>query len=152
MNFCRYCGSKLEEHAKFCTNCGKSIEVNDNINSNQTQTINYQANNNNNQPSTINYQYYQNNNPTSDGSGFIVAAIIMFVASYLLFFLHPFLFLLLRIGILGVLVTGFITYPKNTGIKIFFWGYIVILILDIILVVLSIIACNNLLESLSGCN
>ena len=35
MNFCRYCGSKLEEHAKFCTNCGKSIEVNDNINSTQ---------------------------------------------------------------------------------------------------------------------
>ena len=31
MNFCRYCGSKLESNAKFCTQCGNSTQPNNNV-------------------------------------------------------------------------------------------------------------------------
>lgn len=141
MNFCRYCGSKLESNAKFCTQCGNSTQPNNNV-----------GNTSNNQYEPINYQKCPESETKEGGTGFITAAIIMFIVSYLFFFVHPMISIILRVGLIGVLVTGFITYPKNTGIKILFWGYVFVIVIDIILIILSIIACNNFVHSLQGCS
>lgn len=136
MNYCQYCGAKLEENAKFCIKCGKNI----------------QNNNLNNQYQPINYQKCATSETKEEGNGIITTSIIMFIASYLLFFVHPMISIILRVGLIGVLVTGFITYPKNTGIKIVFWGYVFVIIIDIILIILTIIACNNFIEATRGCS
>ncbi len=137
MNYCRYCGTKLEENAKFCTQCGNNIQPNNNVN--------------NNQFATINYQNYPEDKSVKGGKGFIIAAICMFLASYVLLLAGSSLFLLMRLALIGVLVTGLIAYPKNTIIKVLFWGYIFILIIDIIIVVFLIMTCYNLAQFFDGC-
>ena len=138
MNFCRFCGSKLEPNAKFCTQCGKSIEENNNINPN-------------NQVQTINYQDYPNSKVKPEGNGFVITAICMFFSSYLLLYINPLMFLLMRIALIGVLVTGLIACPKNTVIKVLFWIYVVILIIDIILIIIVMMTCYNMIHLLDGC-
>ena len=135
MNYCRYCGAKLEENAKFWIKCGKNI----------------QNNNLNNQYQPINYQNYPEDKSAKGGKGFIIAAICMFFSSYVLLFAESSLFLLMRLALIGVLVTGLIAYPKNTIIKVLFWVYIFILIIDIIIVVFLIMTCYNLAQFLDGC-
>ena len=139
MNFCRYCGSKLEENAKFCTKCGKAI---------QSNTISNYDNVGNNQTQVVNYQNCSTSEETNGGTGIVVAAICLFFGSYFVIGILP-LFFLIRFVLLILLVTGFIMYPKNTVIKIFFWGYLVAFILSVIFVVLTLMACNNFLE---GCD
>ena len=69
----------------------------------------------------------------------------------MIFYIHPILFLLIRLALIGVLVTGLIAYPKNTGIKALFWIYVVILIVDIIILIVTMMTCYNMIQLLDGC-
>lgn len=60
-NYCRNCGSKLNEGIAFCPNCGTAV---DQINNNQTQQINNNINMNQQMPQNINQTYTSSNDNT----------------------------------------------------------------------------------------
>ena len=85
--------------------------------------------------------------PTSQDEGdgpqiCIIIYLICFGAGIIMLRFFPLATLILFIGALVSVVTGFIKYPQNKAMKVFFWLTIAQIILAAILVITLIIICN----------
>lgn len=120
---CKNCNSENPDNARFCRNCGQAFY---DIKQQPEQT-------------TYNYNYTQiQPAPSSDGSGFSVAALVLGILGLLIPFSFIFPILALIFGIIGASKGG----KKGCGIAGIVLGSIAIAIgiLFIILVIISVIS------------
>lgn len=151
--FCPNCGQELAENAVFCPNCGNAIAPTVPVQPAVQPTA---------QPVQPVVQPVQVAQPASksDGAWVLISAGILVglnVLSYLLGIvgvaiaatLSGFAFVF-GLAALIILIIGLVKYPKNKGIKIFFWIYLGVIILKIILIIILILACGNMITDLIG--
>ncbi len=122
--YCKNCRNQVKEDWKYCPNCKANLQ-NGNIETDEKVIIE------------------QNE---KDKKNSLICICIFLISTLLLFITNKYAIVFFLISLISI-VTGFIKYPNNKIIKVFFWLFLIGIIFYVLLITFLLLTCENILTS-----